>query len=83
MGASNSMEEMKIRIQSLITPATFIVNAEVLPINKYTDTLSAKASVALLSSTAGFTLTSSAASNLGNSKNTNGTVRNAKHAGET
>ena len=53
MGASNSMEEMKIRIQSLITPATFIVNAEVLPINKYTDTLSAKASVALLSSTAG------------------------------
>ena len=34
MGASNMNEEMKMRIQSLMTPATFIVSADVLPMRR-------------------------------------------------
>ena len=47
MGASNSSDEMKIKIQSLITPATFIVNADVLPMRRYTLMLRANAHAAV------------------------------------
>ena len=34
MGASNITDEMNISIQSLMTPATFIVSALVLPMSR-------------------------------------------------
>ena len=70
-------------IQSLMTPAMFIVNALVLPINKNTARLSAKAHDAFNTNIGQSKTSETSAIIFGPSMKTNGNARKNAHAGET
>ena len=82
-GAVNMRMLIQMSIQSLITPAMFMVKALVLPMSKKTARLRQKAVVALASMTIGRSCHVSLVRMTGNSSSRNGSVRQAKQAGDT